>query len=105
MKKADSLAMAGDKKFIGKIIEYSEKYLYEPNSPYLDDSFLLLFFLKDERQTKSKTAVLLYARSSSLPHFFFLGKYCGESSRELGVGTIRRVWNAYIYSSVGIHSC
>lgn len=37
MKKADSLAVAGDKKFIGKIIEYSEKYLYEPNSPYLDE--------------------------------------------------------------------
>jgi hypothetical protein len=37
MKKADSLAMTGDKKFLGKIIEYSEKYLYEPNSPYLDE--------------------------------------------------------------------
>ena len=37
MKKPILLPWQEIKKFIGKIIEYSEKYLYEPNSPYLDE--------------------------------------------------------------------
>lgn len=37
MAKADTIATYGSKIFFGKIIEYSEKYLYEPNSPLLDE--------------------------------------------------------------------